>query len=313
MHVRAARLTAHGNPLHVDELDVADPGPGEVTVDMAYAGVNPVDRYAALGRVGADNPLPRTLGTEGAGTVGDRRVMVRGHGLGSGRDGLWSTSAVVPEVALIDVPDGVDLPTAAAMGVAGVTAWRTVTELAAVTASDRVLVLGASGGVGSIVVSVAKALGATVWGHTGSSAKADWVRARGADHVAVGDAGGLVDAARELRPTVVFDPLGGGYFGAAVELLEAHGRLVSFGTSAGPSGEVPLQPLYRKGLTVRGYAGLLESDDVLARHIRDALDAARDGRLQVVVDRTFPLEGINEAFSLIEERGVQGKLLIDLQ
>lgn len=312
MRVRAARLIAHGQPLEVEEVELPEPGPGEVTVDMAFAGVNPVDRYGALGRVGAGNPLPRTLGSEGAGTVAGRRVMVRGHGLGGTRDGLWSSAAVVPEAALIDVPDGVGLDVAAAMGVAGVTGWRVVTELGRVEPGDRVLALGASGGVGSVVVSVAKALGATVWGQTGSPAKAEWVRARGAQRVVVADASTLAEQARDLRPTVVFDPLGGDFFGAAVELMEAHGRIVTFGTSAGATGEVPLQALYRKGLTVRGYAGLLETDDVLAGHIRDALTAASDGRLEIVIDRAVPLGSVNDAFDLIERRALQGKVVLDL-
>lgn len=76
------------------------------------------------GRVAPGAPVPRTLGTEGAGTVDGRPVLARGHGIGTARDGLWATAAVVPYAALIDVPDGVALEQAAAMGVAGVTAWR---------------------------------------------------------------------------------------------------------------------------------------------------------------------------------------------
>ena len=119
---------------------------------MRYGGVNPVDRYRGAGTVDADSPVPRTLGAEGAGTFKGRPVVVYGHGVGRTRDGIWSTRAIVPRAALIDVPAGVDLQHAAVMGVAGVTAWRTATELARVTKDDRVLVLGAAGGVGSVIV-----------------------------------------------------------------------------------------------------------------------------------------------------------------
>ncbi len=312
MRARAARLVEHGKPLQVSEIDLPDPGPKEVVVDLAYAGVNPVDRYGALGLVGADAPVPRTLGNEGSGRVDGRAVMIRGYGVGTERDGLWATRAVVPEEALIDVPDGVDLRHAAAMGIAGVTAWRTVTEKARVTEDDRVLVLGASGGVGSIVVSVAHAIGATVWGQTGSAEKASWVGERGADNVVVADAASLADAARELHPTVVFDPLGDGFFGAAVEILDERGRLVIFGTSADVTGEVSLQQLYRKGLTVFGYAGLIETDEAMAKGIRQALEAQRDGRLEVVIDRVMPLGEVNDAFELLSERGVKGKVVLEL-
>ena len=127
VRARAARLVEHGQPLQVEEVDLADPAAGEVVVTMRYAGVNPIDRYGALGRAAPDGPVPRTLGLEGVGTVGDRTVVVHGGGLGSARDGLWATAAVVPEPLLVDVPAGVELPVAASVGIAGVTAWRVVT------------------------------------------------------------------------------------------------------------------------------------------------------------------------------------------
>jgi NADPH2:quinone reductase len=313
MQARAARLLEHGKPLRVDDVTPARPADDEVVVDMAYGGVNPVDRYGALGRVAPGGPIPRTLGSEGSGTIDGRAVMVRGHGLGASRDGLWATQAVVPAAALIDIPEGVELEAAAAMGVAGVTAWRVVTEKAEVTSEDRVLVLGASGGVGSIAVSVAHALGASVWGQTAHESKAEWIAQRGADRVVVADATSVAEAAGELRPTVVIDPLGGGFTGAGVELLEPRGRLVIFGTSADPIGTVPLQAFYRKALTLYGYGGLIEADDVLARHITGAMDALRGGRLEVVVDRILPLDQVNDAFDLLVQRAVQGKLLLDLR
>jgi NADPH2:quinone reductase len=313
MKTLAARLEDHSKPLAVKEVDLAEPGDGEVIVEMAFAGVNPVDRYQAEGRVAPDAPIPRTLGSEGAGRYEGRPVMIRGHGLGSKRDGLWATSALVPERALVPVPEGVALEAAAAMGVAGVTAWRCATEKARLLPGDRVLVLGASGGVGSMLVSIARSIGAEVWGHTGDPEKAGWIKERGASEVAVGDPGAVAAIAADFRPTVVFDPLGDGFFGAAVRVLAEKGRLVTFGTSAAPEGEVPLQMLYRKGLTVHGYAGLIESDEDLDRGVREALDALRDGRMEVVVDRTVPLDEAQSAFDLLQSRSVRGKLVLDLQ
>ena len=94
MQTRAARLVEHGKPLMISEIDSPEPADDEVLIDMAYGGVNPVDRYGAIGRVAPDAPLPRTLGSEGSGTVDGRAVIVRGHGLGASRDGLWATQAV---------------------------------------------------------------------------------------------------------------------------------------------------------------------------------------------------------------------------
>lgn len=313
MRVRAARLVEHGRPLEVQDVELGEPGPGEQVVEMAYGGFNPVDTYMAMGRVAPDGPLPRTLGSEGSGRAGGQAVMVRGHGLGSRRDGLWATAAIVPDQALVPVPAGVSLEQAAAMGVAGVTAWRGATEWGGVGPGDRVLVLGASGGVGSMLVSLSRSLGATVWGQTAAPAKAAWIGERGAERVIVGDADAVRAKGAELEPTVVFDPLGDGFFGAALEVLTPRGRLVAFGTSAAPTGEVPLQTLYRKGLTVRGYGGLIERDEDLARAAAQALDGVAAGRMEIVVGRTVGLERIEEAFRALRERSVTGKVVIDLR
>lgn len=313
MRAAAARLVAHGEPLSVQEVDLPAPADGEAVLEMAYAGVNPIDRYGALGRVAPDGPLPRTLGVEGVGTVDGRWVVVHGHGLGSARDGTWAGAAVVPVAATVDVPGGVEPLAAAGLGVAGVTAWRAVTELARVTPGDRVLVLGASGGVGSMIVSLVRSIGATVWGQTGSEAKAAWIGSRGADHVVVAGTDGLAAAAADLRPTAVFDALGAGFTGAAVEVMAPHGRLVLFGTSADPSGTVPLQALYRKGLTVYGYGGIIEPPEAVARGIAGALRAVADGRLEVAVDSVLPLARVNDAFERLAGRRVQGKLVLDLR
>ena len=311
MRVTAARLLRHGQDLRIEDVALPAPGDGDVVMDVAYAGVNPVDMYAAEGKVAPDAPVPRTLGTEAAGTVDGRRVMVRGHGIGTARDGVWATGAVVPLAAVIEVPEGVALETAAAMGVAGVTAWRTVTEVARITSDDTVLVLGASGGVGSIIVSVAHDIGATVIGQTGDEGNSGWIRDRGADQVIVADAGRLADALAGLKPTAVFDGLGDGFTEAAVEALQPHGRLVLFGTSAGPQGHISLQSLYRKGLRILGYAGLLASDEELATATRQALEALAAGRFSVPIDSALPLSDVNEAFDRIRQRNVRGKLVLD--
>jgi NADPH2:quinone reductase len=311
MRVTAARLVQHGQPLQIEEVNIAEPGDQEALLEVAYAGVNPVDMYAAQGRVAPDAPVPRTLGGEAAGTVDGRPVMVRGYGLGTTRDGLWASAAVVPRGALIDVPAGVDLSAAATMGVAGVTAWRTVAEVAAVNADDTVLVLGARGGVGSMIVSLAHSLGATVAGQTGHEENHDWITAHGADYVVVSDAAGLDEALADLRPTVVFDPLGGEFTGAAIEILQPYGRLVLFGASAGPEGLVPLRTLYRKGISLLSYAGLLATDEELGVAIRESLQALAAGTMKVTIDSAMPLKQVNDAFTRIASRDVRGKIVLD--
>ena len=158
--VLAARLHELGKPLEIEQVDVAAPGPGEVTIDLAFAGVNPMDRYVATGSVGAGNRLPRTIGGEGSGYLDGKPVLVNGEGLGVTRDGTFAGAVTCPREAVIEAGEGTDLRELAAMGVAGLTAWNVVTQSAQVTERDRVLVLGAGGGVGIPIVSVASSTGA---------------------------------------------------------------------------------------------------------------------------------------------------------
>lgn len=282
---------------------------------MAYGGVNPVDRYEALGRVAPDAALPRTLGSEGAGTIegGSRRVFVSRDAVVRDGDGLWATHVLARADRLIDVPDGVGLDVAAAMGVAGVTAWRCVVDLAQVGPDDRVLVLGASGGVGSVIVSLAHRSGAEVVAQTGSATKREFLEQRGADRVVVTEAGGLVAALEQWSPTAVLDPLGDGFTGAAIEALAPRGRLVLYGTSADTVGTIPLQALYRKALSLLGYAGLIEPAERVAEGVRAGLEAVRAGKMEIVVDSVVPLEKVNASFERIVDRKVLGKQLLDLQ
>jgi NADPH:quinone reductase len=310
--VRAARLHVHGDPIRVEDVELPDPGDGEVRVDLAFAGVNPVDTYMAQGRVAADGPLPRVLGGEASGFVEGRAVLVTGAGLGASRDGVWASAAVVPTSATVPIPEGVGLPEAAAMGVAGLTAWDTV-QLGDVWSGDRVLVLGASGGVGLPIVSLATAVGAAVWGQTSSEQKADILRQQGADAVVVTDAAGLADAVGDWQPTVVIDPLGGDFTPAALEAMAPAGRLVLFGTSAGPTSTLNLQTVYRKSLWILGYGGLILPDDERREHLEEALTAVADGRMRIPIDRILPLEQVSQAFELLAGRSLAGKVLLDLR
>src|SRR5947209_9344190 len=309
--VRAARLIELGEPLRVEEVQLPEPGEDEVRVDLRFGGVNPIDRYIALGRVNPGGRRPRTLGGEAAGVLDGRAVLVAGEGLGAARDGVWARAAVVPRPAIIEVPDGVDPPHAAAMGIAGLTALNCVRRLAQVTAEDRVVVLGASGGVGSMIVSLAHAAGATVWGQTGSEAKAETIAHDGAHRVLVGGPEDIAPALAEFEPTVAFDVLGDGFVAPLVEAMAARGRIVALGVSAGAEVTFNMQLLYRKMLSLLGYGGTILTREERRPGLAAALEAVRDRELKVRIDTILPLEEVNEAFERIVDRRAQGKLLLD--
>ena len=308
----AARLGAPGGPLRIEDVELPEPGADDVAVDLVFAGVNPVDRYVVEGRVATDGPLPRTVGSEASGYAGGRPVLVSGGGLGSRRDGVWAQRAVVPGPAVTPLPDGVDLRTAAAMGVAGLTAWNVV-HLASVGPDDRVLVLGAAGGVGLPTVSLASSLRATVWGQTGHDEKVDAVSGQGAAHVVVAGADTIGDAVRDFRPTVVIDPLGGPFTPAVLPAMAAGGRYVLYGTSAGSEAVLQLQQLYRSGLHLLGYGGLQLTDEQRRAGLVPALAALADGRLRIVVGQTFPLSDVNAALDATRDRSTIGKVMLDLR
>jgi NADPH2:quinone reductase len=312
--MRAARLHSIGGTLQLDELPDPEPGPGEQLVDIAFASVNPLDVWVTQGSVGAAaGNLPWTPGTEATGHVDGRRVLVRGGGLGVVRPGLYSSKIAVPESWLLPIPAGLDLAQVSAMPVAGITAWLSLHGRAQLGALDRVLVLGASGGVGAMAVQLAKAVGATVWGQTGSPAKVEGITANGADNVIVTGADGIEAAVESYEPTVILDSLGGPYTDAAIASIANKGRLVVYGTSNNENVSINLRRLYRKGVSLLGYAGMVDTPEE-QRAAMDALLAMMEaGSLRVPVGQVLPLGAAAEAHAQILNREVEGKIVLDCQ
>ena len=309
---RAARLHRHGDPVVVEDVALPTSGAGEVLVTLRRAGVNPIDRYVAAGTVATDGPLPRTIGLEAAGEVEGSPVLVHGHGLGMVRDGVYAGHVVAPRDALVPVPAGVSMEQAAGAAIAGLTAYGVVVGLADVTPDDRVLVLGASGGVGLPIISLATGRGARVWGQTGNPAKADAIRELGAVDALIADADGLADAATQVRPTVVIDALGGSFTPAALSLLEQHGRYVVYGVSAGPEVTIDMRSVYRRSIHLLGYSGFGLTPDETRRRLDLVLAALADGTLRIPVDRTLPLDAVSTAFDALADRAVTGKIVLAL-
>jgi len=312
--VRAARVHRFGEPLVVEEAPEPSLGPGEVLVEVAYAGVNPLDLWVSRGTVaGGSQPLPFIPGAEGVGRAEGRWVVVRGAGVGVTRDGTYAERVAVPPEAVFELPEGADPVQAAALPIVGATAWALAHRVAGVTAEDRALVLGASGGVGSLLLQVLGSAGVRAWGQTGSPDKAAFVQEQGAERVVVTEAEGLAEAAAELRPTVVFDPLGDGFTAAAIQALEPYGRLVLFGVSAGASHELDLRQLYRKAISLLTYSGTIEPVERLREATEVVLAELAAGRLRVPVQEVLPLEAAPEAHRRIEERAVRGKLVLQIE
>jgi NADPH:quinone reductase len=309
---RAARLVEIGKPLKVMQVELPDPADDEVLAELSYAGVNPVDRYNLEGSVAPDGPVPRTLGGEASGHVNGVPVVIAGEGIGGSRDGVFAEAAVVPRASVVEIPEGVSLRDAGAVSVVGLTALRVV-EIAEVGSDDRVLVLGGSGGVGLSAISYAASRGAEVWGQTGTQSKASAITAMGATKAIVTDASGLAVAVREFSPTVVIDSLGGHFTTSALEALAVRGRIVIFGASSGSESTIALHQLYRRQHTILTYGGGTASRDERRAGLARVLTAMADGSLRVAVGAEVDLAQVNEAFGLLTDRKVTGKVLLKLR
>ena len=310
--MRAVRQHAYGEPLVVEEVDAPVAGDGETVVAIAYGAVNPLDVWISAGAVAVAGPLPRTPGCEGVGTTADgRRVAFRGAGLGLVRDGAWAEQVAVPDVALAAIPDGCSDAQAAALGIPGVTALDCL-DLAEVGSGSTVLILGASGGVSTIALQLAKARGARVIAQTTSPNRVGQV-SRFADEVVVCAADGVEDEVRALAPDgvdAILDPLAGDFSAPCVRLLAPNGALVLYGASAGPAFSFQPQEMYRKNARVIGYSGLPVAPADTARAMEALFAMVAAGTLDPVIADELPLDDANDAVARIRENRAGGKLLL---
>ncbi len=184
-------------------------------------------------------------------------------------------------------------------------------SLGTVAGSDTVLVLGASGGVGSLAVQIARNHGATVIGQTSSPAKAAEIEALGAEPLIAADGAELRARLGARQPSLVVEGLGGDFTGACVEAVAAGGRIVNFGTSAGTAVGFDMRTFYRKGTRLLGYGGLLLTAEHRAAAFRSLFADVASGALRVPIDTVLPLGEAAEAHRRILAREVEGKLLLD--
>jgi NADPH:quinone reductase len=283
----------------------------ELVVRLDYASVNPVDQQVADGQLGRTDDSPAlTLGCEGVGTVDGRRVLVSGAGLGVARDGTYAELVVAPSSALYDVPPGASSQQAAAAGVAGSTAWIALHDFGAVSQTSTVLVLGASGGVGTLAVQLARLAGSTVIAQTGHTGKAAFLERLGATVVVAPDAQSLVTA-QIPAPDVVIDPLGGSFTAACVLLAQPRARIVLFGAASGATSELNVQTMYRKGVSIVTFSGGTIGTEQRRHSVEEVLSLIAGGSLRVPIHAVLPLAAAQQAHTMLSDRAVTGKVLLD--
>lgn len=312
--MRAIRPAEPGGPevLRPEDLPTPPPGPGQVAVRVHVAGVNFIDVYHRTGAYPMGRPI--AIGREGAGVVeatGDRVAW-------AGVPGSYATHVVAPADALIPVPEGMALETAAALMLQGMTAHYLTHATFPLARGHTVLLHAAAGGTGMLIAQLARRAGATVIGTVSSEAKAERARAAGCAHVVRYDREELVPAVRGLTGgagvDVVYDSVGASTFLAGLDCLRPRGTMVLFGQASGPVAPLDPQVLQHKGslyLTRPNLAHYIASRDELVARAGDVLGLAARGELAVTIDRVLPLADAAEAHRLLESRATSGKLLLD--
>jgi NADPH2:quinone reductase len=295
--------------------DVTDPAPadGQVVVDMLYAGVNPIDVWIARGDLGPAIPFPHVPGCEGVGVVEGTPVALIAPGAGRTRPGTYAERVVVDAGEIVPLPAGADPAQAAGAKTAGLTAME-VLRTGGLTAGDTVLVLGASGGVGSFAVQLAKNAGARVLAHTAGPSKAEALAELGPDRVVVASTPGeLAGAVGEDRPSLVLDGLAGGWTQGAAEAAAEEARIAVFGTSADRRLTLDARTLYGKRLRVQGGNRRKPATEVLREELAGLLSLMADGKVRVPVASLLPLGEAAGAHASILARTAVGKIILSVR
>jgi len=309
--MRAVRVHEFGAPdvLQVEEVPQPEPVQGEVLVRVQAAGVNPFEAYVREGRYTELPALPYTPGCDAAGARVDtgERVYVT-----DSLSGTYAEYALCPTEAVRPLPDGLSYAQGAAIGVPYFTAYRALIQRAAAVAGERILIHGASGGVGIATVQLAVAAGLDVVGTAGSEAGSDLVAAQGGVRVLDHRDPAHVEAALELTGgrgfDIIIEFLANVNLGNDLKLLAQRGRVVVVGSRG--SVDVDARDLMNAEGAVLGMR-TPNSRPEEAAAARAAVDAGlKSGVLKPVVGRELSLEDAPRAHSLIMERPALGKLVL---
>ncbi|GAC1328878.1 MAG: zinc-binding dehydrogenase [Mycobacteriales bacterium] len=342
--MRAVRLhkTDTGSELRLDDdVEVPQPGAGEVLLAVRACGINQVDLLTRDGQTPADVPLPHTSGTEVAGDVaavgpgvsewavgdrvvvdpilscwectfciaGDNNMCLRGRVFGVQTEGGYAEYVVAPARQLIRLPDSLSYAQAAAVAVTGPTAWHMLCRRADVRVGEDVLVIAAGAGIGVLAVQIAKLAGARVVATAGDEGKMAQAEALGADFVVNHRDPKWADQVRQWTGgrgvDLVFEHVGAATWEGSLRALARGGRLVTSGGHSGFDVGINLWHLFVKEHTVIGsFAGTRQ--DLL-----DILRLVEQQTIKPVIQETFGLGEVARAQALLEDRKVFGKLLIE--
>jgi len=321
---KAIRIHEYGGPevMRWEEVEIGEPGPGQLRVRHGAVGLNYIDIYHRTGLYSLP-ALPWTLGMEGAGQVeavgdgvsefkvGDRVAYA------SPPVGAYAEARLIPADRVVALPTAIDDRTAAAMMLQGMTAQFLLRRTYRVQAGDTILLHAAAGGVGLLISQWARHLGATVIGTVGSDQKAELARAHGCHHVIVYSRENFVERVREVTDgqgvAVVYDSVGRETFMGSLDCLRPLGMMVSFGNASGPAPSFEPGILAAKGSlfltrpTLMTYTA--KRADLLAS-AAELFDVVGHGDVRVEIRQTYPLAEAAQAHRALEARQTTGSTVL---
>ncbi|MDV4154708.1 quinone oxidoreductase family protein [Rhizobium brockwellii] len=320
---QAVSFSRTGGPEVFDyvEIDLPSPSAGEVQIRQAAVGLNFIDVYFRNGTYKAPH-LPFVTGKEGAGTVTSVGPGVEDFKVGdrvayAGADGAYSTERNIETRHLVHVPEGIELETAAAMMLKGMTTEYLLNRTFKVGPQTVLLFHAAAGGVGLIAGQWAKALGATVIGTAGSEDKIELALAHGYDHVINYKSDSFVDRIREITGgkgvDVVYDSIGRDTFPQSLDSLKPRGLFASFGQSSGPIENFTLAALAQRGSLFATRPTLftyIAARQELIDSAKALFDIVQSNKVRININQTYPLHEVGQAHADLEARKTTGTTLL---
>lgn len=317
----AIRVHEAGAEPVLDRLEATPPGPGEIAVEIAACGVNFADLLMIEGKYQDTPPTPFTLGMELAGTVVATGDGVTGFAEGdrvaafTGQGGMAGYGCFAAERA-VKIPDAMPFEEAAGFLIAYGTSHLALTHRAKLSAGERLLVLGAAGGVGLTAVEIGAALGAEVVACARGPEKLKVAEAAGASHLIDSEREDIREAVRALGGAdVVYDAVGGAQFEAALRATRPEARLLAIGFASGEVPKIPANHLLVKNVTVHGvyWGGYLRfAPEVVTDSLAALMAMYAEGRLHPHVSATYPIARAREALEMLRSRKSTGKVVVTM-
>lgn len=328
--MRTIAITRFGGPESLQLIDMPEPIPaaGEALVKIEYAGINFIDIYMRSGKYARSNtyqtPLPMTIGMEAGGTVAALGEGVTGLKVGDRVAycivrGSYAAFAAVPAWRLVKVPQDVPMSIATALMLQGFTAHYLTHSAFSLGPGNACLVHAGAGGVGQLLIQLAKLRGATVLATVGSEEKAELAKQRGADHVILYR---QVDFREEVMKItggkgvdVVYDAVGKDTIDKSIRSLRKRGLCVNYGGASGLVESINPLELGEAGsvfFTRPHLADYIATAAEIGSRANDLFAWFAAGRLDVTIDRVFPLADAAEAHRYLEAGKTRGKLLLQV-